>query len=189
MTTQLKLESKPWGCILSLDNDVIVPIVEEHYSNLPKIINDFCKLYIQRKGRGKERELIRPMVKDILLDLSDLLSDYGDKVVNHLRDGKPLDYELAGLNVEQCKYIFRQCRSLHLDKEIIHCDYALFGAMLKEFYLSVNNNFLPHDFRDAVKRLGRSKALNDYYSLGELMMDIWENEPRKDASRVFLGMK
>lgn len=189
--TELEKDGKySWGVRMNLDLDpepFTCGIVED-YINLPIFVNCYCNSYIKRKGRSKERELIRPMVKEILIDLYDLLGGYGNHIVAHILEGLPLKYELLGLELERCQYIFRQCELTHMDKEIIHCDYALFGAMLKEFYLSVNKNFLPNDFRDACKYLGRNKVETDYYSLGEMITTLWENVPRKSPSKVFIGL-
>lgn len=195
MTKELEFEKDGkyfWGALFSTDTDdettSIAGIIGD-YNNLPRMLNKYCQDYIKQKGRGVEQVKIRPQIKDILLDVYDLLADYGNQVVGHIREGKPLRYELLGLDLEECKKILRECRSVNLETDEIKCEVALFGTILKSFYLNLDTKFLPNDLRDTCKYLSKSITLNDDYSLGKLMISLWENHPRSEINRVFVGLE
>lgn len=173
-----------WGVSFDIEDNPHICGVIEDYENLPKMLNECCKQYIEKKGRGIEREKIRPQIKDILIDLHTMLSNYGDNIIAHIEIGEPLRYELLGLDIERCNKIFRECQSIHIDKNIIHYGIALFGAMLKAFYLYLDTKFLPNDFRNTCKQMG----INDYYSLAETVADMWEDSPPRIDVRVTIGI-
>lgn len=178
-----------WGAFFTgYDGNLCLVAIINDFHHLPRMLNYYCREYVEHKGRRVERDKIRPQIKEILIDLYGVLNEYGENIFNYFKYKQLLNFGLLELGINKCEYIFRECKSVHPESEINY-GIALFGYLLKSFYLNMDSQFLPSEVIDTCKYMGESRILTDYYTLAEVITGLWKNTPHSEETRVFVGLK
>ena len=177
-----------WGAFFTgYDGNLCLVAIINDFHHLPRMLNYYCREYVEHKGRRVERDKIRPQIKEILIDLYGVLNEYGENIFNYFKYKQLLNFGLLELGINKCEYIFRECRSVHPESEINY-GIALFGYLLRSFYLYMDSQFLPSEVRDTCQYMGEN-IIKDYYSLAKVIVGLWKNTPISEETRVFIGLK